>query len=79
MLRPEALELAPSETPGTLPARVTATTFRGDHTSVEAVPLADPSIRLLLRSSQDLAVGVSVGLRIGDGWVLPQAAEPLSG
>ena len=79
VLRPETLELAPYETPGTLPASVTATTFRGDHTSVEAVPLADPSIRLLLRSSRDLAVGASVGLRIGDGWVLPQAAEPLSG
>ncbi|WP_119166079.1 ABC transporter ATP-binding protein [Algihabitans albus] len=79
VLRPETLELTGPEASDSLAATVSATTFRGDHTSVEAVPTADPSLRLLLRTEAEPEVGVSVGLRIRDGWVLPQSAVSAEG
>ena len=72
VLRPEMLELVQQGAEDCLTARVVATTFRGGHTSVEAVLDADPSIRLLLRTSDVPAVGAAVGLRMRDGWVLPR-------
>lgn len=76
VLRSEALELTAPEAADSAIATVSATTFRGDHTSVEAVPAAAPGLRLLLRSDADLRVGSKVGLRIRDGWVLPGPEAP---
>ncbi|MEX0758944.1 MAG: ABC transporter ATP-binding protein [Tistlia sp.] len=78
-LRPEHLRLAAAETPGTLPARVRRTVYRGGRVAVELRPEADPDTSLLLLEPEASApeTGQAVGVAIKGGWVIPRSTEQL--
>ena len=78
-LHPEDLALVPPATPQTLPARVQAASFQGAATMLTLIAetvAAAPELRLEIKGPPP-EIGTSVGIAIRDGWLLPEAANPL--
>jgi iron(III) transport system ATP-binding protein len=70
-LRPENLELAAADEPGTLAARVVRALYRGGHDELELAPDAAPGTLLRVDAAAPREEGARVGVRIDDGWVIP--------
>ncbi|MFC3073459.1 ABC transporter ATP-binding protein [Shinella pollutisoli] len=74
-VHPDDLVLASDEAGG-FDAEVERITYRGSHIEVHFRPRRAPDLSLSLHAPHDRAIepGARISVRVGDGWVLPDAA-----